>query len=239
LIYTIINEFANCISDGKICEEVSKSINTLKLQLGNYIFENTKSCLDISPDGDGFEILDDIMSKIGDNSTYSNSIQNIYKYKYCLEKNQTVATTDDINYIDTNVNEKESLFILLYKQLYYELLAFTNFTTNENYEYAKDQIITIIDTLLSKQNNQGLFDIYKELDNLEDSEILKYTNVLQSIKNNLNSGNTLRNNIPVYSIRFGDADLFELNEIANFTNAKVFDGTNELLSAFKEVRGYN
>ena len=37
--------------------------------------------------------------------------------------------------------------------------------------------------------------------------------------------------------------LHELNknntEIANLTNAKVFDGKNNLVEAFKEVRGYN
>ena len=45
--------------------------------------------------------------------------------------------------------------------------------------------------------------------------------------------------IPVYSIAFGNANEEEILEIANYTNAKVFDGRNELLQAFKEVRGYN
>ena len=31
----------------------------------------------------------------------------------------------------------------------------------------------------------------------------------------------------------------ELTEIAELTNAKVFDGRTNLLGAFKEVRGYN
>ena len=45
--------------------------------------------------------------------------------------------------------------------------------------------------------------------------------------------------IPIYSIMFGSAYQEELNNIANLTNAKVFDGKNDLLKAFKEVRGYN
>ena len=45
--------------------------------------------------------------------------------------------------------------------------------------------------------------------------------------------------IPIYSIMFGDADEEQLNEIANLTNAKVFDGKQDLVKAFKEVRGYN
>lgn len=49
----------------------------------------------------------------------------------------------------------------------------------------------------------------------------------------------LKEKIPVYSITFGDAVEDELSEIAELTNAKVFDGKTNLLKAFKEVRGYN
>lgn len=45
--------------------------------------------------------------------------------------------------------------------------------------------------------------------------------------------------IPIYSIMFGNAQSDQLNDIANLTNAKVFDGRENLLRAFKEVRGYN
>lgn len=45
--------------------------------------------------------------------------------------------------------------------------------------------------------------------------------------------------IPIYSITFGNAYEDELEEIADLTNAKVFDGKTDLLKAFKEVRGYN
>lgn len=50
---------------------------------------------------------------------------------------------------------------------------------------------------------------------------------------------SLNKEIPVYSIMFGDAYEYELEEIAQLTNAKVFDGKKDLLKAFKEVRGYN
>ena len=49
----------------------------------------------------------------------------------------------------------------------------------------------------------------------------------------------INNKIPVYSITFGDAVEYELDEIAELTNAKVFDGKTNLLNAFKQVRGYN
>ena len=45
--------------------------------------------------------------------------------------------------------------------------------------------------------------------------------------------------IRIYSITFGDSDERQLNEIANLTNAKVFDGKRGLLKAFREVRSYN
>lgn len=45
--------------------------------------------------------------------------------------------------------------------------------------------------------------------------------------------------IPIYSITFGSADESQLREIADLSNAKVFDGTTNLLKAFKEVRSYN
>lgn len=46
-------------------------------------------------------------------------------------------------------------------------------------------------------------------------------------------------NIPVYSIMFGNADSSQLENIADLTNAKVFDGRTNLMRAFKEVRSYN
>lgn len=45
--------------------------------------------------------------------------------------------------------------------------------------------------------------------------------------------------VPVYAIMFGSASRNQLEEITNLSNGKVFDGRNNLLSAFKEVRGYN
>lgn len=51
--------------------------------------------------------------------------------------------------------------------------------------------------------------------------------------------NNLGKDIPIYSIMFGKAYEEELQEIADLTNAKIFDGKSDLLKAFKEVRGYN
>ena len=47
------------------------------------------------------------------------------------------------------------------------------------------------------------------------------------------------NDIPIFSIMFGDAEEEQLQDIADLTNAKIFDGKTNLLEAFKQVRGYN
>ena len=45
--------------------------------------------------------------------------------------------------------------------------------------------------------------------------------------------------VPVFSIMFGDANAEQLNNLAQCTNAKVFDGREDLIAAFKSVKGYN
>lgn len=49
----------------------------------------------------------------------------------------------------------------------------------------------------------------------------------------------INQDIPIYSILFGSAEERELEELADLTNAKVFDGRKDLIKAFKEVRSYN
>ena len=45
--------------------------------------------------------------------------------------------------------------------------------------------------------------------------------------------------VPVFSIMFGDAREEELEELAQYTNGRVFDGTKDLIYAFRSVKGYN
>ena len=51
--------------------------------------------------------------------------------------------------------------------------------------------------------------------------------------------NSVTTKVPIYSITFGEASEYQLRQIANLTNGKVFDGKADLVRAFKEVRGYN
>ena len=45
--------------------------------------------------------------------------------------------------------------------------------------------------------------------------------------------------VPIFSIMFGDADSSQLEALAELTNARVFDGRDDLIGAFRAVRGYN
>ena len=45
--------------------------------------------------------------------------------------------------------------------------------------------------------------------------------------------------VPVYAISFGDADKSQLDQITNLTSGKLFDGSHDLASAFREAKGYN
>lgn len=48
-----------------------------------------------------------------------------------------------------------------------------------------------------------------------------------------------KSDIPIFSITFGDSDETQLQELANFSKARVFDGKKDLESAFKQAKGYN
>ena len=49
----------------------------------------------------------------------------------------------------------------------------------------------------------------------------------------------LGQDVPVFSIMFGDADSAQLDSLAAQTNARVFDGREDLVGAFRSVKGYN
>ena len=45
--------------------------------------------------------------------------------------------------------------------------------------------------------------------------------------------------VPVFGITFGQADTSQLNQIADLTGGRVFDGTKDLVSAFRKAKGNN
>jgi Ca-activated chloride channel family protein len=48
-----------------------------------------------------------------------------------------------------------------------------------------------------------------------------------------------RNEVPVYSIQFGDSNPQQLEEISHFSGGRVFDGKSDLSKAFRKAKGYN
>ena len=110
--------------------------------------------------------------------------------------------------------------------------------------------------LLYKINNtdpRGTTALYpaaaKGIELLKDEDVTKYNLSVVLMTDGLGNVGTMEEleriyksagrEIPIYSIMFGDADSFQLEGIADLTNGKVFDGKQDLVAAFKEVRGYN
>ncbi|MDO4995772.1 MAG: VWA domain-containing protein [Bacilli bacterium] len=85
--------------------------------------------------------------------------------------------------------------------------------------------------------------------NILDEESDDYTKTIIAMTDgNVNVGtfselravyNKKEDKVPIYSITFGSAEESQLEEIAELSNARVFDGKTDLLKAFKKVRGYN
>lgn len=86
----------------------------------------------------------------------------------------------------------------------------------------------------------------KTLKNTDSSEYTKTVILMTDGQSNRGSYRDLekyyKNNnltIPIYSITFGNARVSELEELAELSNGKVFDGKSGLKEAFIEVRSYN
>ena len=47
------------------------------------------------------------------------------------------------------------------------------------------------------------------------------------------------NNVPVHGITFGDARKDQLDALAGLTGGRVFDGTKDLITAFRNAKGNN
>ena len=86
---------------------------------------------------------------------------------------------------------------------------------------------------ISRQLVSGEIDLeqaYQALSELKMKRV-PYTNLQLTIAATLSA--------PFFSIMFGDADETQLEELARYTNARVFDGRENLTEAFRSVKGYN
>ena len=60
-----------------------------------------------------------------------------------------------------------------------------------------------------------------------------------NIQDVINKWNSSKLDIPIFSITFGNSDEAQLQELADFSKARVFDGKKDLEKAFKQAKGYN
>ena len=83
---------------------------------------------------------------------------------------------------------------------------------------------------------------------LSSYDLSKYTPAIILLTDGMSGGSydmfmehyqALGMDVPVFSIMFGDADPEQLEELAAATNARVFDGREDLIDAFRKVKGYN
>ena len=143
-----------------------------------------------------------------------------------------------IDKIQFSPNDK--IFVIPFSDQAHATLTTTNARKTEN-------LINNINGLIST-GGTALYDCaIKGLETLRDvsNSYTKTVILMTDGQSNRGSFDDLRsyyNNgekIPIYGITFGNARDYELNDIANLTNAKVFDGRTDLTKAFKEVRSYN
>lgn len=101
---------------------------------------------------------------------------------------------------------------------------------------------------------EGGTDIYtpaiQGIEMLKSKNIEKYTPaIILMTDGESNVGKTFNNlkgiwqkssmDIPIFSIMFGSASEKQLEDIAELTTSRVFDGKKDLIDAFKKVKGYN
>lgn len=109
------------------------------------------------------------------------------------------------------------------------------------------EVIKIIDNL-EANGTTNIYDPSIEALKILNKESDDYTKTVILMTDGASNSGTFKDlkkyyekskNIPIYSITFGSSSEKQLQEIADLTNGKIFDGKKGLTRAFKEVRSYN
>ena len=113
------------------------------------------------------------------------------------------------------------------------------------------ELESLYDTVASEEAYGGT-DIYaaaeEALRQLEDYDLSQYTPAIILMTDGVSDGSfsefqrTYEESgldVPIFSIMFGDADPTQLEDLAELSNARVFDGREDLVGAFRSVKGYN
>ena len=176
---------------------------------------------------------------------------------YCLDYSGSMAGEGNVQLVDA----MEQLLIQENAQKNYlqasddEINILIPFNENVIGAYtavgAGDEIEGLYDKV-EEQETGGGTDMYQAavegIHMLEDYDLTKYTPAIILMTDGQSDGSfkefreaydQLDNNVPVFSIMFGDANETQLQKVAEYTNARVFDGRENLTEAFRAVRGYN
>ena len=117
--------------------------------------------------------------------------------------------------------------------------------------YKRQELVALYDRVESQDTGSGT-DMYvaaaEALQVLSHYDLSQYTPAVILMTDGMSGGSfdafmeqyqELGEDVPVFSIMFGDADSEQLEELAAATNARVFDGREDLIDAFRKVKGYN
>ena len=113
------------------------------------------------------------------------------------------------------------------------------------------ELESLYDTVASEEAYGGT-DIYaaaeEALRQLEGYDLSQYTPAIILLTDGMSDGSfsgfqqyyeTCGLDVPIFSIMFGSADPTQLEDLAELSNARVFDGREDLVGAFRSVKGYN
>lgn len=128
-----------------------------------------------------------------------------------------------------------------------EVLNVWNITGNDSEHLAE------FNNLIQTMETGGGTNIYdpcmKGLETLREVDASKYSPAIilmtdgesnnGSFSDFRNAYDDLGKDIPVFTITFGAASQSQVAEIAELTHATVFDGSKDLIAAFKKAKGYN
>ena len=94
----------------------------------------------------------------------------------------------------------------------------------------------------------NVFTRYNQLQQSQGYDLSQYTPAIILLTDGVSDGSffdfrdgyeVFGADVPVFSIMFGSADPTQLEELAELTHARVFDGREDLIGAFRSVKGYN
>lgn len=131
--------------------------------------------------------------------------------------------------------KRDKIFIILFNDLVISI--------NESKDgIDTEDLLEIIKTTSVGRGTNIYTAIEKAAEKLNDIDEKNYTKSIVLMTDGESYGDFSRGyryDIPVFSIMFGEANNTQLDYISDLSNGKTFDGREDLIGAFKEIRAYN